>query len=167
MSDDPIVQSVLRRSTLGKYADSSYGRYWYDDMLDAFEREAVNSLSVAPTDSIPFNKRKERLLPFIIKLLLFIVVSSEYIALSARLIETLAVKPRVELNSVLSVSAKQMGITERALSHRLDRCFNIYDLEIFERISYLTRTDPKTPKDALVDLSVYVRVLFFSEAPLP
>lgn len=167
MIDYPITKSVLMRAVLSKYVDCSYGKYWYDDMVDAFEREAVGALSLAPSDSVDFVNRREQLRPFLIKLLLYIGVSSEFIPITAKIIETLTLQPRLELNTVLSVAACQMEITEKALSHRLDRCFNIYDLDMFERISYLTRTEPQTPKDALVDLSSYVRVVFFTEVPLP
>lgn len=167
MSDEPISKPVLIHSSLKQYIDNSYGKYWYDDMVDAFEKEAVSALSLAPTDSVTAIKRREDMRPFIIKLMLFVGVSSEYIPLIALLVETLAIRPRDELNTVLSVIAERMGITVKALTHRLDRCFNIYNLDMYDRIKYLTRTLPQTARDALVDLSAYVRVIFFSEAPLP
>ncbi len=166
MNDFPRAISVLKHSALGKYADNSYGKFWYDDAVDAFESEAVSALSLAPTDSIASKKHKEGIRPFIIKVLLFIGLSSEYYAIIARLIETLAVRPQVELNDVIAQAAAKMNISVKALMHKIDRCFNVYNLDMFERISYLTRTMPMTPKDALVDLSSYVRVCFYSEAPI-
>ncbi|MCH5350396.1 MAG: hypothetical protein J1F39_00310 [Clostridiales bacterium] len=166
MSEAPISKSVLLRSTLAKYVDRSYGEYWKEDMLDAFECEAVPSLSLSPTDRVLPQKRREMLRPFIIKLLLFVGVSSEYIALVAKLIETLAIRPRDEINTVLSVAADKMCVTEKAISHKIDRCFNIYNLDMYEQIKYLTHTNPQTARDALVDLSAYVRVIFYSEAPI-
>ena len=163
MSDSRYSESVLFRSPLGKYIDNSYGEYWYEDLIDAFECEAVSSLSLSPTDSVIPYKRREALRPFIIKLLLFVGVDSEYIALVAKLIETLVVRPRDELAKVLTFAASKMGVSEKAISHRLDRCFNVFNLDMYERIKYLTRTEPQTAKDALVDLSAYVRVIFYSE----
>lgn len=167
MNSIPRSVSVLKRSVLAKHIDNTYGAYWYDDMIDAFEGESVSALSLAPTDSIASKIHREEIRPFILKLLLFVGVSSEYYVLAARLIETLAVRPQDELNNVLRNTADRMKLTQKALASRLDRCFNLYDVQMFERISYLTRTTPLTARDAIIDLAGYVRVVFYSEVPLP
>lgn len=97
---------------------------------------------------------------FIIRMLLFVGASpvGNKIAVVARLIEVLSLRPELSLNYIIEDFARTHSTDIATVTRTVEKAFNIYDPDFIERVTYLTGSEPLTAKDVLVDLSVYVRL---------
>ena len=126
--------------------------------LDVFVKECREALCVAPIESDFCGKRYEAQHPFIVKVLLYLGINplSKSFLVTAYLIDCIVAEPNLTLSECINKTAELFEIDVTAVSRVIDKHFNIYDAELYRKITYLTHTKPMTAKDALYDISMYV-----------
>lgn len=130
---------------------------------EAFEKECVQALSLAPCDNEMLFSRYETVRPYVIKTLLFIglLPTDRLFVLLARMIELLALRPDADVSALISNEAEATSLEYGSVVRNIDKAVNVYDDFIRDRITYLTRSAPFSARDAIYDLALYVRTKFY------
>lgn len=166
--DTENVRLVLPHSVLGELvlggAEYDYnGEEVFDLAQIVFEREMLQAFSLTPLDDKSAPVRAERIRLLILKVIgyLRLKVSGRSKAVLARLIETLALNPELEIRVIFDELAKHLGTTPKAISKIVEKSFFIYDDEFYDRVCKLTCTQPLSAREVLSDIAVYVRIKYF------
>ncbi|MDE6200908.1 MAG: hypothetical protein K2M47_03415 [Clostridiales bacterium] len=170
---DNVRKSRLGKSAVGGYtvntnaiqSDLTYDER-YKNAISAFRRESSVILDFgSPLYSLHGAFRQEAIKAYIIKVLLFVGTkpTGNGLAVLARLTEILTLHPELTLEYVIDDFAKTHAATVDAVTHIIEKYFNIYDNYFCERVISLTGSHPMTAKDVLCDLSVYVRAKYLCE----
>lgn len=130
----------------------------YEQALEIFAKECKEALYVAPIDTEYFYKRFEIQRAFIVKILLYmgLTPNSETFTVIARLIDCIVSQPSLTLSECINKVAEVCGVSVNSVSKAIDKSFYIYDNSVYDKVTYLTRTNPVTAKDALYDIALYV-----------
>lgn len=132
--------------------------------VKAFVSESVQALSLYPLDADVVEKRFELIRPFIIKILLYLDLGLDVNELAplARITETLALHPEIDLNSLVDELSELWQTSPNAIFKLIRKAFNVYDPSFTDKISSLTCSQPFTARDVVSDLAVYVRKMHLS-----
>lgn len=166
---DNISHSRLGGTVVGRYAisaDSVRCETEVIDALSAFRRETSVILRFdSPIHAIFGAFRQESLKTYILKLLLFLGISptGNGLAVLARLVEVLTMHPELTPDYVITDFAKTHRTNFDGVMHIIEKRFNIYDVDFYDRVTAITESHPMTPKDVLCDLSVCIRVKYMRE----
>ncbi len=157
-----IIGSPLDRFVLSNPHEES--DLPFVEAVKVFANECREALYVAPIDSDYFFKRYELKRPFIVKVLLYIGVmpNDRSFTVIAKLVDRIVSKPDVPLSDCIKYIAEISGVSIPAMSRIIDKCFNIYDNAVYDRITYITNTKPMTSRDALYDVSMYINAKMLS-----
>lgn len=162
---DGHCSAVLKKSVLFKYvrtdADGISDRHKaFDKACDAFKKEATAALTVVRSGLEDSAERFELMRPFIIKVLLYIGIDPDdrVFGILARVLELKARYAEMDINDVISYIASVKDILRTAVNRAVEKSINYYDSDIMDRISFLTDTQPKSARDAICDLAIYVRI---------
>ena len=162
-------KSIFDNSVLAKYvfrgdAESGEGS---EDISEeaAFECEAAQALRLEPMDCDFPDARFELIRPFIIKTLVYLCndLNTTAIAPVARVIETLALHPEIEVARAISELAEFWGTNADRVSKHIGKVLNVYDPKFIDKFTALTCTNPFTARDAICDLAVYVRTKYYKQ----
>ncbi len=132
------------------------------EQVEIFERESSALLRLQPNEYR--TKRYELRRLFIIKTLLFVGVTANGngFAVISALIDTLSNRPELDLDNVIDSFAVAHGVASNTIGNIIDKCINIYNADLSDRVKKLTGTDPLTTKDVLCDLALYIRHEYLS-----
>lgn len=138
----------------------------FDNAVCAFQNESAEALCISQNREFSVNRRFESMRPFIIKILLYIDIFNKInrYAVIAYMIESLATHPNTDINRLIEDVTQKIGIGRSAVIHMIERCFDVYDQSVADRITYLTSTKPVTAKDAMCDIALFVRTRFYNGA---
>lgn len=84
----------------------------------------------------------------------------KYIAVSARVIEVVVIRPDMSLEEIIDNFASTHYMTASAVTRIIEKCFDVYDTELYDSLTAVTHTSPQTAKDALFDIAVYLRASY-------
>lgn len=107
--------------------------------------------------------RHEYIRNYIIKILLYagLLPRDSGFAVIARLVETVAIRPDLELEYVINEFAETHGTKYAKVNRMIEKSLDAYDVEFVKRVTELTCSQPLTSKDILCDLAVFVRLKYF------
>lgn len=138
-----------------------------NSVISAFRRESSVILGFgSPLYSLYGTVRQEAVKTYIIKVLLFVGTppTGNGLAVLARLIEILSLRPDLSLDYVIEDFAKMHATNVDSVMRIIEKYFNIYNNYFCERVMALTNSHPMTAKDVLCDLSVFVRAKYLCDA---
>ncbi len=162
--------SIFANSVLCEHAANKSKIADYDsDMKSAagaFVNESAQAFGLEPLDGEGGDKRFELIRPFIIKILLYLDLGLDVNALAplARIIESTALHPETDLNSLVGELSALWQVSTNVIFKLIRKAFNVYDPSFTDKLSALTCSQPFTARDVVSDLAVYVRAKYLNGA---